>query len=46
MSSGYHTGNLLWRGRFAGSSATGVTLAVMGGTSQFVSPVFLPPYHL
>lgn len=32
--SGYHTGNLLWRGRFSGKEATGVFLAVVGGTSS------------
>jgi len=30
----YHCGNLLWRGRFSGTTATGVFLAVVGGTSS------------
>lgn len=31
---GFHTGNLLWRGRFSGTTATGVFLEVVGGTSS------------
>ncbi|GAB7346927.1 hypothetical protein MBLNU459_g1992t3 [Dothideomycetes sp. NU459] len=31
---GFHTGNLLWRGRFDGAEATGVFLNVIGGTSS------------
>jgi len=31
---GYHTGNLLWRGRFSGTTSTGAVLAVIGGTSS------------
>jgi hypothetical protein len=32
---GFHTGNLLWRGRFSGTTATGVFVAVIGGTSRY-----------
>ncbi|PMD43524.1 glycoside hydrolase family 35 protein [Hyaloscypha variabilis F] len=31
---GFHAGNLLYRGRFSGTTATGVFLAVVGGTSS------------
>ncbi|RDW75679.1 hypothetical protein BP5796_06500 [Coleophoma crateriformis] len=31
---GYHMGNILWRGRFPGASATGIYLSVVGGTSS------------
>lgn len=34
---GFHTGNLLWRGRFSGTNATGVYLRVIGGTSRYES---------
>jgi Beta-galactosidase jelly roll domain len=35
---GFHTGNLLWRGHFSGTAATGVFLAVIGGTSRYPDP--------
>lgn len=42
---GYHTGNLLWRGRFSGKEATGVFLAIIGGTSSGYS-AFLNGFYL
>ncbi|KAG9233709.1 putative beta-galactosidase [Amylocarpus encephaloides] len=30
---GFHTGNILWRGRFKSSNQTGVKLSIIGGTS-------------
>ncbi|CZR58948.1 related beta-galactosidase B [Phialocephala subalpina] len=45
---GYHTGNLLWRGRFPGSNPTGVHLEVIGGTSSgwsaFLNDAYLGSY--
>jgi hypothetical protein len=42
---GYHSGNLLWRGRFSGTAATGVFLAVVGGTSRYLTfPSFFNPH--
>lgn len=42
---GFHTGNLLWRGRFNSTSAIGVFLNIIGGTSSgwsaYLNGVFL-----
>lgn len=42
---GFHTGNLLWRGRFNSTSATGVFLNIIGGTSSgwsaYLNGIFL-----
>ncbi|KAH8683399.1 glycoside hydrolase superfamily [Tricladium varicosporioides] len=42
---GYHTGNLLFRGRFEGSGATGVHLALIGGVNSGWS-AYLNGIHL
>jgi hypothetical protein len=40
---GYHTGNLLWRGRFQGANASGVYLQVIGGPSRYKAEAQAPP---